>query len=278
MRKVLVLAALTAGLGACGGVDPEADELSTLVRLQGVVNNPEQIEVRGDLRLAVVWFNRDPSGEVATEGAFRLFVASEDLPLSPSFPSGFTLSLRSPPPPGAINEHFGVPTGDDAGQADVDPALRFVPVRNARGLIVVYHDRNGNGALDLVDEGATEFVDDVVGLAKRAQLVWLEGPLPEAINVPKQQGEPSPGFNIIAATDDVLRGDVYASGSSYQLGIAAQPEAFDWRSAEEPIEADLGADFVFDVVMCKSTRVGCFELVERDVRARGDLPPAPSRP
>ncbi|MCU0687349.1 MAG: hypothetical protein MUF34_34740 [Polyangiaceae bacterium] len=277
MKSLLALAALTAGLGGCGGLETETEQPSTLARLQGIVSDPTGVDVRGELRVAVVWFTNAPALNATASEAFKIFAASEDLPLSASFPANFSLALRNPPPPEAINERLFVPTGDNAGQIDVDPDVREAKVRNAEGVLVIYHDRNGNGRLDLVDVDAKAFVDDVVGVANRALLVWLEGPLPREVNVPKQKGAPTPGFNFVFGTQDIIQGQrVYhdssngpVEGQEFSLGLASQLDAFDWRPTSEPLSIELSNHAALDMTMCLTIFGSCLDLIEPQ------LPPLP---
>jgi hypothetical protein len=286
MKSWLALAALTAGLWGCGGLETETAQPSTLARLQGIVSDPTGVNVRGELRVAVVWFVKAAAPNADAREVFKVFAASEDLPLSTSFPANFSLALRNPPPPEAINERVFVPTGDNAGQIDVDPDLREAEVRNAEGVLVVYRDRNGNGRLDLIDADATVFIDDVVGVANRALLVWLEGPLPRDVNVPKQQGTPAPGFNFVFGTQDILQGRrVYdnssngpVEGQEFSFGLGSQLDAFDWRPPTEPVSIELTNDAALDMTMCLTVFGGCFDLITPQLPPLAPLAPEPGTP
>lgn len=274
MRKTFTLAALTTlavGLGACGGVDDRTDDVSTLAQLQGVVSDPNNVGVRNELRLALVWFNDyDPSlfdGETIDDSFFDLFVASDELTISPSFPAGFTLNLTAPPPPEVIGELLRVPGINNEGDEYLPP---LVNVRNAQGVIVVYHDRNGNGRFDIVAPDATEFLDDVVGMAPRALVTWLEGDLPAELTPPGTQGQPKAGYNVILSPNDLVRAEVYGPFSyrlDYGVNLLAGP--FDWRSPDEPLNVEISDAPALDTIMCPTmlgdVGAGCIDMVMRDV-------------
>lgn len=262
MRKFLALAGLVAGLGACGGVDDRTEEASTLAQLRGVVSDPQGVGARNGLRLALVWYSQRPTAPLNIEDRV-LFAASDELPISPSFPAGFTLSLTAPPPPEALNESMWVP-GAEGGPDPV--AWHEVAVRNAQGVIVLYEDRNGNGQLDLVDGDATEFVDDVVGMARRAQVTWLESEPPAELAPPGTQGQPAAGFNLLFTLEDVVRGNVYPGGYEFYFGIDEQQRTFDWRTPDEPLSVELDANPVLDSLMCGKNVLGCLDIIKQNAR------------
>jgi hypothetical protein len=266
MRKLLTWAALAAGLAACGsdgalggsGIDDRTDEPSPLDQVRGTVTNPRSLPADGDLRLALVWYPGKTvlEGELGKPFGPSLFYVSEDVPITTSFPTNFTLSLTSPPPSEAVVSDVSVPPDGAQGQG---PEWPTVAANNANAVLVLYDDRNGNGRLDLVDidiEGLGEFVDDVVGMAKSTQITWFEGPLPGTLTYPASTGQPSAGFNLAFSADDVIQigPDANATGSTSFFGLTMP---FAWQPSDAPVTIELSDDPVLDLVMCRKNIIGC---------------------
>jgi hypothetical protein len=141
------------GLAACGSLDAQTTTAPTLATIQGTLVNPNAIPITGDVRVAVIW-KTAPGG--------KGFNIAEDLPVKASFPAAFTIQLSDPPPMSAM-------TLD--GPPDASPA----PPLAAIGVVVAYVDKNGNGKLDLVDNGAGAYVDQILATSGDTGLLYIEG-------------------------------------------------------------------------------------------------------
>jgi hypothetical protein len=271
MRNFLASAALATGLLACGvggeGLEDRTDEPGVLATVTGSIRDPKGLAARGQLHAAVVW--RDAQGDKGN----GYFVATDDVALSPVALGAFRLDITRPPPEEIVT--------DLVNYTALDWGSSVIPIHYAQAQIVIYDDRNGNGTLDFVAPGASEAVDDIVGLANLAHLFWFEGPIPDALVFPEEMGRPQPGFNWML--------DVPLFTSASYLGFfphlkpgqegiynyngaenlpAAGP--FGWHPVDTPIAIEFTDDPYFDLLMCPDlTACPANELFEYP------LPPAP---
>jgi hypothetical protein len=214
MRLRLLSCLLPALLGAaaCGSLPDDPSEPDALATLEGELSNQGGISLEGNVRIAVIWRRINEQGAIS-------FSVAEDVPVEPVFPSKFRVVLHNAPPEEAMivaNELFSEPDDDpepnvpkpEPAPAPPAPAgLRpraigaheggSLPpdLRVAVGSLVAYVDENGNGQLDLVEEGAPVFLDRVVATNKQLLLTYFEGTIPEAF--PSLDAPPAPGYNFV---------------------------------------------------------------------------------
>ncbi len=173
---------LLAALTACGTLSDGQDP-AVLAIIQGQLTNTESIDTPSSLRVAVLWQSAQERGG---------YTVAQEVEVEPVFPSKFKLALTAPPPDGAMltpGQHYddgrgaaqggSTPPGAGGlspmdGEFDLDDAA-FDDMRLGFGFLLAYEDTNGNGKLDLVDEGANAFVDRILGANPEMLVVYAEG-------------------------------------------------------------------------------------------------------
>jgi hypothetical protein len=216
MRLPIASATLAAAaVAACGSLDSNTDRLPTLATIQGTLENPSMLAVAGSVRVAVIWR--------VTASGFRV---AQDLPVQPVFPSKFTIELDGPPPQEAMNvAGAGAPppsSSDDAGSGPAPSTTSLAggggdggltmqslhaldvggsgPTEFAVGTVVAYADRNGNGKLDLVEDDAGAYIDEIVATNAETSILYIQGPIPsrDAGTLPVGGQVPREGYNLLA--------------------------------------------------------------------------------
>ncbi len=183
MRRIALFSAcLFAALtsSACGSLADDPGTLEPLAVLRGQLTNPDAINVKSDVRVAVIWVNY-------AGGNSGSYSVAQDVAVQPVFPSQFSLELVAPPPESALMT-------DPKGNPDASSSTDF---RMAIGGIVAYEDLNGNGMLDLAGPTDTAFVDRIVGATDSLLLTWFQGTIPASI-VDTDGHAPSLGFNLLS--------------------------------------------------------------------------------
>ena len=147
---LLLIAATT--LAGCGYIDAPSDPGEALWTLNCRIDQTAPGLEPTDLRLAFIW-----ARELGpTNGVVGI---SQDAPIKPRFPASFSVDLYDLPPEQAMI------AGDDE-LAGLDIAV---------GLLLIYDDRNHNGQLDLLQQGAVNPVDYRLGPAEQYLLVFTTG-------------------------------------------------------------------------------------------------------
>jgi hypothetical protein len=264
MNSSLVLSLATA-LPACGSLNDNTGTPSTLARLEGQVVNPQTVAVGGTaVRVAIVW--------QAVDG----FAVAEDLPVQPVFPAAFTIDINEPPPAEAMTDaaaDFGAgsvtptaPTSangvEGSSATGPDGTVKVQGGSSASssdgevawGTVVAYLDRNGNGRLDLVPDGATGYVDQILATNESELIVYFQGTIPAA--AADQLGHmPSLGYNLHAGCDVPL--PVSAPGSACPALLdagAPAPACYDqWQSITTPITLTASSDPQVNSLMCETS-------------------------
>lgn len=186
---------------ACGSLgDPGKKPVLATITGELQESTPQSVTVSpasaGGTRVAVVWL-----------GLSNNYSVAEDLPVQPVFPSRFQLALSDPPPddvivtaakvpkepaatpPGPGPSPTPAPPSGGAQPKDLDVNVSGWPADFgfAVGSIVAYDDLNGNGRLDLVDDGATAYVDRILGANTELLLMYFQGTFPP--NVVQKSGQ-----------------------------------------------------------------------------------------
>jgi hypothetical protein len=194
LAMLALLAPLAAGCGSAGEVERRAPiaTLDGAMTAQALTSPPTS-----SFRIAVIW----------TDG--KHYVATQDVPATPVFPSRFHLQFVDPPPASVM-----VPV--DTGNGSI-----------AVGAIVAYEDKNGNGALDLVDEDASSFVDRILGTNSSLLLVYGEG-VTATDDTPAVLGYELMKLEGCARGEDCLfKSSILPLTTAYDLPLTDDP-AFAW--------------------------------------------------
>lgn len=162
-----ITAAFTAALtaGGCGELGEADAEPSVLTTISGGLSDLGDLEVEGELRVALIW--RNGSAEYVP-GEGPPYHIAHDVPVSTELPARFTLELTEPPPAIALREITA-----ETSDTDFPPGSSY-----AVGALVVYDDRDGDGALDLLDAGSSAEVDRLVGARGDLEVWYVTGGVP----------------------------------------------------------------------------------------------------
>lgn len=148
MRKSQTLFALLAtGLGLVGGCGPLStpeDPGRPIWTIRGSITNADGVSVEGDLRVALMWYD---------DCEWDSFIIAQDVSVTPSFPSSFSIELREPPPAEAL--------------MDLEVCGPEPTVSGSWGMayVIVYDDRNGDGQFTFTGAEDREFVDRVLAIS-----------------------------------------------------------------------------------------------------------------
>lgn len=218
---VLALSSAMASVHCGNGVSSTAERPSTLATIEGQVVNPAGIALAsgGAFRVAIVW-----SVPSTQDGGARRLRVAQDVPVNPVFPASFSLALSEPPPDDAMfSPNPTVPT-----------------FRVAEGALIAYQDKNGNGALDLVDPTAPSAIDAVLATDRDLTMVYIEGTPSGATfaGVADSNGRtPVTGFNFY----DIVH-------------CSNQPcdDGFQWESVATPVNLAVSNSPSLSSLMCSA--------------------------
>jgi len=183
MRRLVSLALVA--LAGCGdrlvGSTYPGEPLATISG--SMVLTPET-EVEGPVRLALAWYPQWMAAEDPAGGGSRApAIVTEDVAAEGTFPVDFRFPVFRPPPATALARIEGL-----AG-------------KGAFGILLAYHDLDGDRRLDPIPEDGTP-VDRVIassllGGARAAfALVYVDSPQPAETGL-------LPGFNLVQAVNEV---------------------------------------------------------------------------
>ncbi len=178
MRSLAILA-LALALAACGDRLVDSSYRGpALATVRGSMVPTPGTEVAGPVRLAVAWYPQWLAAAAAAGGASLPPVVTEDVPVEGTFPVDFRLPIHAPPPAEAL-----APLGE--GLAG----------RGAFGVLLAYHDLDGDGRLGLIPATGHP-VDRVVASsllgdpAAAFAVVYVDSPQAPATGL-------APGFNLV---------------------------------------------------------------------------------
>ena len=263
LASLVTLAGLAPTLGGCGSLG-DVDHREPLAILQGQLTqaSASASSTPSNVRVAVVWMNIEGDG----------YKVTQDVRAEAVFPSSFRLELTDPPPAAAMwkapaqKPDVGpapIPNPDGPAPAPDTEGSRVATMSDvatstlaiAYGAVVAYEDRNGNGKLDLVDDGASSYIDRILGSNSDLALLYIEG-TPPADAKDKNGRLPNPGYNIYRgigrACEDVAVGsDTLATRSE---GSSTTPCALpEWLPMTTAYNLPLTADPKFAKIMCRSS-------------------------
>jgi hypothetical protein len=201
-----LIAAACLALTGCGTGAANPDYNPPYAVLHGAITG-SAVATPAEVRVALVWARQN------IDGAGELAVAQE-LGVRANFPVQFQLEVSQLPPEAAMN----------AAPEDEFPGADF---RFAFGSIVVYEDRNGNGALDLIPLDATTTVDRVLGVPSHDFVFYLEGTPPPPFTSTTEGGTQEislqAGFSILRDDETKLIAVLPAS-TVIEIELTAAPE------------------------------------------------------
>ncbi|MBN1204336.1 MAG: hypothetical protein JXB05_05380 [Myxococcaceae bacterium] len=179
-----LLLSLLLALAGCGdGVVSPDHPGESLITLEGQMIPAPDANITGQVRLALVWYPQwlAANDAAAGQGAPRS-VVTEDVIYQGSFPVNYRFHVYRPPPEEALAPLGGGLQG-----------------QGAFGILLAYHDLNGNARLDTIPESGAP-VDQVIG----ASLLGDARSAFALIYVKTQQPAETglkPGFNVIQAVN-----------------------------------------------------------------------------
>jgi hypothetical protein len=243
------LVSLGAGLvvSACGSLSGNTSQHPVLTTLHGELSNPQSLSFDSSAsatHVAVIWLGMNEGYSIA-----------EDLPVLPVFPSQFKLEIRDPPPAEAMITAAASQAGGGQAPPQGDPVPSQGPSSGpapspapapssgptasptpsappdfalAVGSVVAYEDLNGNGKLDLVDEGATSYVDRILGANPGLVLVYIQGTLTPGTDFANLLRDdsgslPQPGFNLFHSAQGTDKSAWLSMDTLYELPLTGDP-------------------------------------------------------
>lgn len=242
LHHALILAPAFALAGvACGGngLSGSTDRASTIATIHGRLENPAGLPLDGSaFRVAIVWALLGPDSR---NGILR---TSEDVPVTPQFPSQFELNLTRLPPPEAMDH------------------TSFAGIAAAVGAIVAYEDTNYNGRLDLVDPYATSGIDRVLSVPADTTLMYIEGDPSMLPDAPDDVGaRPILGFQL--GVIEPL-GQWACTGGPITFGVTPPScPGILWKPITTPLTLSVSTSPTLSTYMCGAAPAGTFSDLEQ---------------
>jgi len=213
------------GVG-CGSLSGDTGSPSTLTNIHGTVTSDAPSTLPSSLATAIVWFG------ISADHTFH--ESADSVPVSGGFPASFEIGLTTIPPASAMIDFstvFG--TSPDVGATGVHVALGFV---------VAYDDRNGNGRLDIVDPGASQYTDEVEGVADRL-IFYVDQSVPTSlVTSPRfaalgiDGSMPQKGYNLMLPDSNYC----YAGADAGAGSAGACVRGYVWEPMDTPVSLSLG--------------------------------------
>ncbi|HEV3193875.1 MAG TPA: hypothetical protein VGY54_25395 [Polyangiaceae bacterium] len=280
-KNPLMYLTAAACASACGSLAPDTNQAPVLATIHGELTNlqlPALSAGPSHTRVAVLW-----------HGAHGYSIA-EDLPVQSLFPSQFVLRIRQPPPADAIwtqatassQTSGGVSSSPPVGNNDAPSADTLSPADSgpieasvhplgttaapwpadfgiAFGSIVAYEDLNGNGKLDLIDDGATSYVDRILGANSSLALVYVQATLAPGTALPSQLADesgnmPVRGFNLFHLSECPIALTPLGTPGGTPTTPTTPPctDKNVWLASDSIFLLPLTADPKFATLMCKA--------------------------
>lgn len=259
LASLAVVAGFAPTVGGCGSLG-DVDHREPLAVLQGqLTQTSTPVATPSNVRVAVVWMNFDGDG----------YRVTQDVRAEAVFPSSFRLELTDPPPAeamfteknggGSATEPSDPPTvGREPAPAPDDVTTKSEKVTSpftiAYGSVVAYEDRNGNGKLDLVDEGASTYVDRILGSNADMSLIYFEGTVPAEAK-DKNGRLPNRGYNIYRGITRACEPDATNESTLETKSEGIEPRgctAPEWLPMSTAYNLPLTADPKFAQIMCRN--------------------------
>ena len=227
-RRIATISALglaLAGAG-CGSLSGDTGSPSTLTNIHGTISSDSASMLPPSLATAIVWFG------MSADHAFH--ESADSVPVSGGFPASFEIALTAIPPASAMID-FSTVFGNspDVGATGVHVALGFV---------VAYDDLNGNGRLDIVDGGASQYVDQVEGVADRL-ILYVDQSVPDSLVTSPQftalgidGSRPQKGYNLLLPDSNYCFAEADAGAGS----TGACVRGYMWEPMDARVSLSLG--------------------------------------
>jgi hypothetical protein len=214
-----------AGAG-CGRLSGDTGSPSTLTNIHGTVTSDSASTPPASLATAIVWFG------MSADHSFH--ESADSVPVSGGFPASFGIALTDIPPASAMVDFSTVfADSPDVGATGVHVALGFV---------VAYDDLNGNGRLDIVDPGASQYVDRVEGVADRI-IFYLDQSVPDSLVTSPQftalgidGSKPQKGYNLAHPDFNYC----FAAADAGAGSAGACVRGYMWEPMDTPVSLTLG--------------------------------------
>jgi hypothetical protein len=224
-RRLATMSALGLVLSAagCGSLSGDTGSPSPLTNIHGTVMSDSGSPPPASLATAIVWFG------MSADGSFQ--ESADSVPVTGAFPATFEIALTAIPPASAMIDFRAVFGSPEVPATGVQVALGFV---------VAYDDRNGNGRLDIVDPGASEYIDKIEGVADRL-IFYLDQSVPTSLVTSPQftalgidGSTPQKGYNLVLPVSNYCFAD--ADGGS--VGACVRGNV--WEPMDTPVSLSLG--------------------------------------
>ena len=206
--RLVALAAVTAALAGCGdrlvGRDYAGEPLAVLSG--SLVPTPET-EVGGAVRLALAWYPQWMAAEDPSAGAASaVAIVTEDVEAQGTFPVDFRFPVYRPPPAAALA-----------------PLAEGLAGKGAFGILLAYHDVDGNRRLDAIPASGAP-VDRVIASSLLGDprsafaLVYVDSPQRDGTGL-------RPGFNLVQGVNDAAA--VVPLGTRTRLALTSGGPLYD---------------------------------------------------
>lgn len=177
--RALAILALALALAACGDRLVDASYRGpALATVRGSLVPTPGTDVAGPVRLAIAWYPQWLAADAAPGQPAPPAIVTEDVPVEGTFPVDFRFPIHAPPPAAALA-----------------PLAEGLAGRGAFGVILAYHDLDGDRRLDAIP-AAGRPVDRVVA----SSLLGDPGAIFAVVYVDSPQAPGTgltPGFNLI---------------------------------------------------------------------------------
>ena len=259
-RRIATMSALGLALAGsgCGSLSGDTGSPSTLTNIHGTITSDSASMLPASLATAIVWFG------ISADHTFH--ESADSVPVSGGFPASFEIALTAIPPASAMIDFSTVfADGPDVGPTGVHVALGFV---------VAYDDLNGNGRLDIVDPGASQYVDKVEGVADRL-IFYVDQPIPASLATSPQftalgidGSTPQEGYNLVLPDSDYCFADADAGAGS----AGACVRGYMWEPMDTPVSLTLGESSSL-IVPRNMQQLMCSTAPKGNNNTPGTLPP-----
>ena len=259
-RRIATMSALGLALSGagCGSLSGDTGSPSTLTNIHGTITSDSASTLPSSLATAIVWFGISPDHAVHK--------SADSVPVSGGFPASFAIALTALPPASAMTD-FSTAFADS-------PNVGATGVHVALGFVVAYDDLNGNGRLDIVDPGASQYVDEVEGVADWI-IVYVDQSIPDSLATSPQftalgidGSRPQKGYNLVFPDSNYCFAEADAGAGS----AGACVRGYVWEPMDTPVSLTLGESSSL-IVPRNMQQLMCSTAPKGNNNTPGTLPP-----